>query len=346
MVWAKPLADEAGVASAWRVLSRTPGLPEGGVSTGQVFVPTGTPPQTGRPIVVYGHAFDGIADVCAWSQSSTLLDDLEYLRRWLAAGFVVASTDFTGWGTPGRYPYLDGPLAGRSMLDAARAARELVDGAGDEVWLYGHSSGAHAALFAGEIASSYAPELDVQGVVALAPPTQIEASLVAAAGVPELQGFTISAVLGLAASHPELDPAEVLTEPALATASAVDDTCLGDVLWSTQQLDLATVLDPAGFASGGWPGVLDAVTPGAEESVPVLAAVGSADPLVPASTASTWQARACAAGTGATLVVVDGADHSTIITDMTDAVLAFTDGVDGARVDLPAAANRSACASG
>lgn len=96
------------------------------------------------------------------------------------------------------------------------------------------------------------------------------------------------------------------------------------MLWSTQQLGVATVLDPAGFALGEWPGVLDAVTPGAKESVPVPVAVGSADPLVPASTASTWQAQACAAGTDATLVLVDGAGYSTIITELTDTAIAFT----------------------
>ena len=38
------------------------------------------------------------------------------------------------------------------------------------VLVYGHSQGGHGALFAGELAASYAPDLHVVGVVAAARP--------------------------------------------------------------------------------------------------------------------------------------------------------------------------------
>jgi pimeloyl-ACP methyl ester carboxylesterase len=56
------------------------------------------------------------------------------------------------------------------VLDAARAARQLDGaGAGGRVVLAGHSEGGHAVLWAAELATSYAPELQVTGVAALAP---------------------------------------------------------------------------------------------------------------------------------------------------------------------------------
>ena len=39
--------------------------------------------------------------------------------------------------------------------------------------VWGHSQGAHAALWTGEIAAGYAPELQLKGVAAAAPPTNL-----------------------------------------------------------------------------------------------------------------------------------------------------------------------------
>ena len=47
------------------------------------------------------------------------------------------------------------------MLDAVRAAQRLPDAdAGEDVIILGVSQGGHAALFAGELAAGYAPEID------------------------------------------------------------------------------------------------------------------------------------------------------------------------------------------
>ena len=57
-------------------------------------------------------------------------------------------------------------------IDLVRAAADLPRAGHDGGWyVIGHSQGGHAALFTGEEAPSYAPELDLKGVVAGAPPT-------------------------------------------------------------------------------------------------------------------------------------------------------------------------------
>ena len=74
------------------------------------------------------------------------------------------------------HPYLVGESEGRSVLDAARAAHGS-DGATARrasVLVFGHSQGGQSALFAGELAASYAPELDVLGVAAAAPAADVE----------------------------------------------------------------------------------------------------------------------------------------------------------------------------
>ena len=92
----------------------------------------------------------------------------------LDRGFVIAATDYAGLGGQGMHPYLIGLSEARAVLDSVRAARQLPDAAaGDRFAVWGHSQGGHAALFTGEQAASYAPELKLVGVAAAAPATYL-----------------------------------------------------------------------------------------------------------------------------------------------------------------------------
>ena len=89
-------------------------------------------------------------------------------------GYAIAATDYPGLGTPGPHPYLVGVSEARAVLDSVRVARTMpgVGGSGRfAVWA--HSQGGHAALFAGLIAQSYAPELKLVGVAAAAPASEL-----------------------------------------------------------------------------------------------------------------------------------------------------------------------------
>jgi len=94
----------------------------------------------------------------------------------LARGYVVVATDYPGLGTAGPHPYLVGVSEGRAVLDSVRAARQVPGaGTGNRFTVWGHSQGGHAALFTGQIARSYAPELRLAGVAAAAPATVLAA---------------------------------------------------------------------------------------------------------------------------------------------------------------------------
>ena len=68
------------------------------------------------------------------------------------------------------YPYLVGDSEGRATLDAARAAVNLPQAsASKNVAVWGWSQGGQGALFAGQLAPIYAPELKLVGVAAAAP---------------------------------------------------------------------------------------------------------------------------------------------------------------------------------
>ena len=85
-------------------------------------------------------------------------------------GWGIVATDYIGEGTLGAYPYLIGQGEGRSVLDSIRAAHQVDDlDLSDQTVVWGHSQGGHAALWAGQLAPTYAPELQIRGIAALSP---------------------------------------------------------------------------------------------------------------------------------------------------------------------------------
>lgn len=150
--------------------------------SGVVTVPEGDPPEGGWPVVSWGHGTTGMADDCAPSRSevdpttgvyTSVMD--EVTTDLVDRGYAVVRTDYEGLGTPGPHPYLMGRSAGASMADIVLAARELEPDLSTRWLAMGHSQGAHAALFTSEFTGAYTPGLELLGIVALAPPSQLGA---------------------------------------------------------------------------------------------------------------------------------------------------------------------------
>jgi acetyl esterase/lipase len=162
-------------ATAYRVLYRSTGLDEKPIAvSGVVIVPQGDPSPGGRPIVAWAHPTTGIAPRCAPSLAIFLFQQIQGLRSFVRAGYVVAATDYPGLGTAGPHPYLVGISEARAVIDSVRVAGTLPGAGGSRKFVvWGHSQGGHAALFAGMIAKTYAPELDLAGVAAAAPATDL-----------------------------------------------------------------------------------------------------------------------------------------------------------------------------
>lgn len=181
-----------------------------------------TVPWTGpgkRPTVVVGRGTVGQGDQCAPSRNWPLDDQpdpldsgrtvaLEGAYDWVFAsqGVRVVVTDYVGMGTPGMHTYMNRAEQAHAMIDAARAARTLVDGRGEgfgPVGFYGHSQGGGASTAAVEAVADYAPELDVAGAYASAPPADLEAvqRTIDGSNLVGAIGFTIN---GLNARYPAL----------------------------------------------------------------------------------------------------------------------------------------------
>src|ERR1700733_9587662 len=162
-------------AMTYRVLYRSTALDNKPILvSGVVIVPPGDAPAGGRPIVAWAHPTSGIVPHCAPSLAIFLFEQIQGLRSFVRDGYVVAATDYPGLGTVGPHPYLVGDSEARAVIDSVRVAGQLPGaGGGKKFVVWGHSQGGHAALFTGLIAKTYAPELDLLGVAAAAPATDL-----------------------------------------------------------------------------------------------------------------------------------------------------------------------------
>jgi len=191
-----------------------------------------------RPTLVFGPGTRGIGDACAPSRGTWMMGQVNLqtgslgtnyeLPSYHAAallGMRVVVTDYIGLGTPGAHTYMLHEEEGHAMLDAARAALPN----GGPVGFWGYSQGGGAAASAAEQAASYAPELDVKGTFAGAPPADLLKSM---HGVDD---STISAVMGYALNgwqdrYPGLKEslAPLFTDRGREFLASTADACIAD----------------------------------------------------------------------------------------------------------------------
>jgi pimeloyl-ACP methyl ester carboxylesterase len=228
----QPLPDDE-VARVYRVLYHSTSVDSSDVAvSGTIWVPAGTPPAGGFPIIAWGPGNNGSGDPCAYSaqHDATRIDYALLMFQWMKEGYAVAYTDYEGHGT--RYPYLFavGESATHSLLDAARAARDLLGTvASDRVVIAGHSLGAGAAAASLQYGRAYADDLDVRGALLLeggGDVTDLVADVMSGADPTGL----VQGVVGWTAAYPELDAADVLTPGALRESRKLETKC--DAAWA------------------------------------------------------------------------------------------------------------------
>ncbi|SEL64269.1 lipase family protein [Rhodococcus maanshanensis] len=218
---ALPVAAEiGGAATGSRQLTYWTEGPTGApaLSTGAVYLPKGTAPAGGWPVVSWAHGTNGVGDDCAPSHGFDVTSlTRDYVSAWLTQGYAVVASDFVGLGTEGVHAYLHGRSEGRAVIDMVRAARKVTPELSPRWVAVGHSQGGHAAMFAAHEATRYAPELDYRGAVATGTPANLELLFpLGGPGFPNLglNGLTAFAgyvIAGLQVARPDLPIDEYLT---------------------------------------------------------------------------------------------------------------------------------------
>ena len=197
-----------------------------------------------RPLVVLGPGTQGQGDQCAPSRlfqdgvhyNAPLDFAVEYevlqVHALLSRGIDVVVTDYQGLGTARMHSYVDRRAQGHAMLDAARAVKALPGSRiGDDspIGFWGYSQGGGASAAAVELAPEYAPELDVRGAFAGAPPADLAATLerIDGASLFGAIGYTLN---GMAQAYPEARSMidTELTDRGRQLLADVQDQCVGE----------------------------------------------------------------------------------------------------------------------
>jgi pimeloyl-ACP methyl ester carboxylesterase len=298
-------------ATARRILygSTTPdGAPI--VVSALVIVPSSAAAPGERPVLAWLHPTTGVARACAPSLAPDPFAQIQGLPAFLSAGYAVVATDYPGLGGPGVHPYLVGASEARAGIDSVRAARQLADvQAGRRFAVWGHSQGGHAALFAAEMAASYAPELQLVGAAAAAPVTDI-AALVEQPGRDPLWGALLSYTVWSWSRVFGLDP-DTITPASEATIARTAKDCLE----SEQELDrlradAASLYGQPVSPRGPWRTLLTENAPRPPAGgVPVFLAQGDQDPVIVPSLTRDFGNRLCRARVPVQYLLMPGVDH-------------------------------------
>jgi acetyl esterase/lipase len=319
-----------GGGEAFRILYRSTSADGQPIAvSGVVFIPPGPAPTGGRNVIAWAHPTSGVVEDCAPSLMPDVSGMIWGLADMLRQGYVVVGTDYPGLGVPGMiHPYLIGVSEARAVIDSVRAARDLPNsGASNRFAVWGHSQGGHAALYTGEIAASYAPDLKIVGVAAAAPATYLaelfDADAATATGK-ELTAMTIYSWSKLT----NTSPSALVETAAMPAFEQMAHDCIESlaefqaITDAEKPLQVTTFLKANPTETEPWRAIMLKNTPGqAPAGAPVFLAQGTADTTVRPAITKQFGDRLCAQGTPVDFVELPGVSHTFAAKDSAQAAL-------------------------
>lgn len=284
--------------------------------SGTLHLPSGAPPESGWPLLVWSHGTVGIADICAPSWTGYVPFHVTHLTEWLAQGYAIAASDYQGLGTPGTHPYLATRPAAYSNLDLIRAVQAAAFPVSQAVILAGQSQGAGAAIATAAYARTYAPDLDLRGVVATGVPFFTPQALIAVQEarprdrVDPMLGYNFLALSLLALIDPEFRLEDYVSAEALPLARGVASICNRDMRARIEEAGLTYEASFRQSPSGPLETAFEQMQfPTLSLNVPVFVGMGSGDRDTPLRMQAELVRQACAAGTRVERHIYDGYDH-------------------------------------
>ena len=269
--------------------------------TAAVFVPRGSPPPGGWPIVAFGHPFAGIAHDCAPSRSANLEGASATVVDLLNAGYVVTVSDYQGLGLDTAYhPFLDSATVGYNLIDSVFATRRLVPATSLDWIALGISQGGQAAWAADELAENAGQGLHLVAAVSVSPLADVEGLADSAMNgtLTTAQKLTLQAYLtALKAEYPDFALDDYRQNQSNDAFSACQDpaaTQLGALADHHSVDDLRPVSPAAAQTLRGY--LAKTNLPQGPTAAPMLVMYSDADPVIPPDWTQRAVHRACMLG--------------------------------------------------
>jgi acetyl esterase/lipase len=271
-------------------------------------------------VIAWTHGLIGISKRCAPSLGNTNFTLIPSLDDVVRRGYTIVAPDYPGLGSDMVHPVLVGTSEGKSTLDAIRAARGIAEAdAGSRFAVWGESQGGHAALWTGQLWSSYAPDLQLVGIAAIVPPTDLHRNF--KEGSDARVRALLTAYTATSWSRYYGAPMSTLGPRSVQNVMTrlADNNCvnfdakpkLGTIIGiviaqrAIRDLDLGT--------KQPWGRLMRENSPSAAAiKVPALIATGTGDTIVAPAVVRDFARTACAAGKTVRFVSVPGGEHGTV----------------------------------
>lgn len=292
----------------------------------QFFVPQ-VSEATAFPVFVNGAGSSGIADQCAPSLEQPAVQNWGsyklYMLSMAAQGTISVLPDYAGFNDPDRLqPYYVAEMAGRVMLDAARAALNWsgeTDGlatAEPAVLLAGYSQGGQTVFASKDMWETYAPELPLKGIIGFAPVTNMASHMIT---LPQLAPYRMVAYEEYYGTD-QVDPSRVFLDLWLPTLDEdVTSKCVFDAAgyYSANPAEMYQPDILAGLQNGtldevypSLAALLELNSPGfVTNDLPALIVQGTEDATIPMPVHEAFVERYCEAGNYLNTLMVPGANH-------------------------------------
>jgi alpha-beta hydrolase superfamily lysophospholipase len=302
---------------AWRILYQTTrSNGSKAIASALVVVPENT--QKPAPIIAWAHGTTGVARGCAPSLFENPFPHIPAFPELFQQGWAFVATDYVGQGTSGGHAYLIGDDAARNVLDAIRAAHMLPTiNLSDEALIWGHSQGGNSALWSGQLAPTYAPDIKLLGVAALAPASDLVGLV--EKGKSTMFGKIVSAfvVESYTRDDATLSKADLLQPGISFWLNDIAGRCVGgyETLLSaveTMALPKQGIFKPDAL-QGPFLQRLKDNSPRKPISAPVFIAQGLADDLVWPDVQAAFVEKRCTSGQPLEYKTYDGLDHLSLV---------------------------------
>lgn len=334
LIAAQPVGDAPANVRAWRIEYWTSGDSNQPIRvTGMVIAPRDRSSAGPRRVIAWTHGLIGISKRCAPSLGSTNFTLIPALDDVVRRGYTIVAPDYPGLGSDMVHPVLVGTSEGKSTLDAVRAARGIPEAeAGSRFAVWGESQGGHAALWTGQLWSSYAPDLQLVGIAAIVPPTDLHRNFKEGSDARVRALLTAYTATSWSryygASMSILGPRSVQNVMTrLADNNCVNfdakpklGTIIGIVIAqrAIRNLDLGT--------KQPWGRLMRENSPSAAAiKVPALIATGTGDTIVAPAVVRDFARAACASGKTVRFISVPGGEHGTVARTEAEATLGWID---------------------
>ena len=295
--------------------------------TAQLFVPRVSEP-TEFPVLVFGAGSSGIADQCAPSLEQPAVQNWGsyklYMLTTATQGYITVLPDYAGFNDPDHMqPYYVSDMAGRVLLDAARAVaewsateRDTPSAAAPAVLMSGYSQGGQSVFAAHDLWETYAPEVPLKGIIGFAPVTNMASHMQT---LPQLAPYRMVAWEDYYGSD-QVNPDEVFLDTWLPTMrDDVMEMCVFDAAgyYSANPAEMYQPDVLEGLQQGTLDEVyptLDALltlnSPGfVQNNIPALIVQGTEDHTIPMDVHEQFVDGYCAAGNVLNVHLYEGANH-------------------------------------